>query len=157
MTNSMQATLCKAIIYIKQPTKEWGDPYLTSVQMYYWDCMRVREEDYNECWTCMRLKRGAKFCCVWDFLRVVWGSVREVWELLWKNYENCWENYESCWEKSMRVTVREKYESCSENHVRERRWSKFVLESRQRTPTPDRLDNPASQTWPGQTDGKWPG
>ena len=26
MTNSMQATLSKAIIYIKQPTKEWGDP-----------------------------------------------------------------------------------------------------------------------------------
>ena len=112
MTNSMQATLCKAIIYIKQPTKEWGDPYLTSVQMYYWDCMRVREEDYNECWTCMRLKRGAKFCCVWDFLRVVWGSVREVWELLWKNYENCWENYESCWEKSMR--------ECSERSMWER-------------------------------------
>ena len=63
---------------------------------YCWNCMRVREEDYNECWACMRLNRGAKFCCVWDFLKVVWGSVREVWELLWKNYESCWEKkYES--------------------------------------------------------------
>ena len=29
MTNSMQATLSKAAIYTKQPTREWGDPYLT--------------------------------------------------------------------------------------------------------------------------------
>ena len=29
MTNSMQATLSKAVIYTKQPTKVWGDPYLT--------------------------------------------------------------------------------------------------------------------------------
>ena len=60
------------------------------VQMYCWDCMRVREGDYNECWACMRLKRGAMFCCVWEFMRffersmrvvergyVIWGLVRE--------------------------------------------------------------------------------
>ena len=35
MTNSMQATLSKAVIYTKQPTKEWGDPYLT------WGCANV--------------------------------------------------------------------------------------------------------------------
>ena len=35
MTNSMLATLSKAIIYTKQPTKEWGDPYLT------WGCANV--------------------------------------------------------------------------------------------------------------------
>ena len=35
MTNSMQATLSKAIIYTKQPTREWGDPYLT------WGCANV--------------------------------------------------------------------------------------------------------------------
>ena len=62
------------------------------VQMYCWDCMRVRggvrEEDYNECWACMRVKRGAMFCC-WmcmrverGSVRVVRGSVRVVWELL---------------------------------------------------------------------------
>ena len=155
MTNSMQATLCKVIIYIKQPTKEWGDPYLTSVQMYYWDCMRVREEDYNECWTCMRLKRGAKFCCVWDFLRVVWGSVREVWELLWKNYENCWENYESCWEKSMR--------ECSERSMWEREdgftlWVVQITCEREKMfailTDPRRTD---LTTQPAHWWGKWPG
>ena len=87
------------------------------VQMYCWDCMRVRggvrEGDYNECWAYMRLKRGAMFCCVWDFLRVVWGFVREVWELLWKNYE-------SCWEKSMRVTMREVWELFREPCEREK-------------------------------------
>ena len=35
MTNSMQAMLSKAIIYTKQPTREWGDPYLT------WGCANV--------------------------------------------------------------------------------------------------------------------
>ena len=96
------------------------------VQMYCWDCMRVRggvrEGDYNECWACMRLKRGAMFCCVWDFLRVVWGSVREVWELLW-------ENYESCWEKSMRVTVREVWELFREACEREKMvWNLWVVQ-----------------------------
>ena len=95
------------------------------VQMYCWDCMRVREGDYNECWACMRLKRGAMFCCVWDFLRVVWGSVREVWELLW-----------------------EKYESCSENHVRERRWFEICLESWQRPRQTDWTTQPADMTRP---------
>ena len=83
------------------------------VQMYCWDCMRVRggvgEGDYNEFWACMRVKRGAMFYCVWEFMRVVWGSMRVVWELLreilW--YESCWERLcESCWE---------------------RRWSKYSL------------------------------
>ena len=106
------------------------------VQMYYWDCMRmrggVREGDYNECWACMRLKRGAMFCCVWDFLREVWGSVREVWESL----------REVMW-----------YESCSEKVMWERRWSNFVLESRQSQtwPRPDRLDN----TQPDMTRPDW--
>ena len=35
MTNSMQATLSKAVIYTEQPTREWGDPYLT------WGCANV--------------------------------------------------------------------------------------------------------------------
>ena len=86
------------------------------VQMYCWDCMRVRggvrEGDYNEFWACMRVKRGAMFCCVWEFMRVVWGFVRVVWgsmrvvwellrEVLW--YESCWERLcESC----MRVVER---------------------------------------------------
>ena len=35
MINSMQATLSKAVIYTKQPTREWGDPYLT------WGCANV--------------------------------------------------------------------------------------------------------------------
>ena len=76
------------------------------VQMYCWDCMRVRwgvrEGDYNECWACMRLKRGVMFCYVWDFMRVVWGFMREVWELLrevmW--YESCLGRLcESYWER----------------------------------------------------------
>ena len=96
------------------------------VQLYCWDCMRVREGDYNECWACMRLKRGAMFCCVWDFLRVVWGSVREVWELLW-------ENYESCWEKSMRVTVREVWELFREPCEREKMvWNLFRISTEPR-------------------------
>ena len=54
--------------------------------MYYWDCMRVRggvrEGDYNECWACMRVKRGAMFYC-WMWMRVERGdcSMRVVWEL----------------------------------------------------------------------------
>ena len=35
MTNAMQATLSKATIYTKQPSREWGDPYLT------WGCANV--------------------------------------------------------------------------------------------------------------------
>ena len=35
MTNSMQATLSKAVIYTKQPIREWRDPYLT------WGCANV--------------------------------------------------------------------------------------------------------------------
>ena len=56
------------------------------VQMYYWDCMRVRggvrEGDYNECWACMRVKRGAMFYCRMC-MRVERGdcSMRVVWEL----------------------------------------------------------------------------
>ena len=128
--------------------------------MYCWDCMRVREGDYNECWACMRLKRGAMFCCVWDFLRVVWGSVREVWELLWKNYESCWEK---SWEKSMRVTVREvwecsersmweredglKFVSCSDNMwEREKVWNLFRISTEPRQT--DLTTQPADMTRP---------
>ena len=78
------------------------------VQMYYWDCMRVRGGDYNECWACMRVKRGAMFCCrmcirVYEScMRVERGSVRVVWEVLWELYES-WERFcESC----MRVVER---------------------------------------------------
>ena len=35
MTNSIQATLSKAVIYTKQWTREWGDPYLT------WGCANI--------------------------------------------------------------------------------------------------------------------
>ena len=113
------------------------------VQMYCWDCMRVRggvrEGDYNEYWAWMRLKRGAMFCCVWEFMRVVWGSVREVWELL---REVMW--YESCSERLC--------ESCM--RVIERGDGQIIIgisrDSGQRRP--DKLD----KTWLGQTDGKWP-
>ena len=92
------------------------------VQMYYWDCMRVREGDCNECWACMRLKRGAMFCYVWELL---------------------WENYESCWEKSMRVTVREVWELFREPCEREKMvWNLFRISTEA---TPDKLDNPASR------------
>ena len=103
------------------------------VQMYCWDCMRVREGDYNECWACMRLKRGTMFCYVWEFMRFCERSMRVVERgyVIWELFR------ESC----MRVI--------------ERGDGQIIIgisrDSGQRRP--DKLD----KTWLGQTDGKWPG
>ena len=73
------------------------------VQMYCWDCMRVREGDYSEFWACIRVKRGATFCC-WMYMRVVeciWDMrvAKCIWEfmtVIWQLREFC----KSCWERN---------------------------------------------------------
>ena len=81
MTNSMQATLSKAAIYTKQPTREWGDPYLI------WGCANVLLRLYES-------ERGSErsnvlllnmYESLWELYEVLWELLREV---LW--YESCW-------------------------------------------------------------------
>ena len=89
MTNSMQATLSKAAIYTKQPTREWEDPYLT------WGCANVLLRLYES-------GRGSERSNV---------LLLNMYESLWKLYEVMWELlkevlwYKSCWERlcDMRV------------------------------------------------------
>ena len=74
MTNSMQATLSKAAIYTKQPSRVWGDPYLT------WGCANVLAK------------------IVWDWEEQCFAA-EYVWEFM-SFCENCWERFcESCWER----------------------------------------------------------
>ena len=81
MTNSMQATLSKAAIYTKQPTREWGEPYLI------WGCANVLLRLYES-------ERGSErsnvlllnmYESLWELYEVLWELLREV---LW--YESCW-------------------------------------------------------------------
>ena len=86
-----------------QETLTWHE----DVQMYCWDCMRVRRGDYNECWACVIVKRGAMFCR-WMCMRVVWELIDVLWELrevLWELLrEVLWERLcESCWERRSNI------------------------------------------------------
>ena len=93
MTNSMQATLSKAAIYTKQPTREWGDPYLT------WGCanvlLRLYESErsnilllnmYESLWVSVRVvERGSM-----RVVEVLWFKLLKVWELLRFCDSSCW-------------------------------------------------------------------
>ena len=80
MTNSMQATLSKAAIYTKQPSREWGDPYLT------WGCANVLLRLYESLWVSVRIverdsvrvgERGSV-----RVIKVLGFKLLKVWELL---------------------------------------------------------------------------
>ena len=88
MTNSMQAALSKAAIYTKQPTREWGDPYLT------WGCanvlLRLYESErsnilllnmYKSLWVSVRVVERGSLIQVAEGVRVVWCSQNILWYL----------------------------------------------------------------------------
>ena len=92
MTNSMQATLSKAAIYTKQPTREWGDPYLT------WGCanvlLRLYESErsnvlllnmYESLWVSVRVVERGSVIEVAEgvgvrVVKVLWLKLLKVWE-----------------------------------------------------------------------------
>ena len=92
MTNSMQAALSKAAIYTKQPTREWGDPYLS------WGCanvlLRLYESErsnvlllnmYESLWVSVRVVESGSLIQVAEGVRVVWCSQN----ILWYIWELC--------------------------------------------------------------------
>ena len=90
----MQATLSKATIYTKQPTREWLNPYLT------WGCANVLLRLYES-------ERGSE------------RSNAMLLNMYIKNNESCMRFCESCWERLCDMRVAEEllrevlwYESC---------------------------------------------
>ena len=91
MTNSMQATLSKAVIYTKQPTREWGDLYLT------WGCANVLLREIVWEWEGEWERETTMNVGLVLELREEQCSAAFMYESLWELYEVLWELYESCW------------------------------------------------------------
>ena len=151
MTNSMQATLSKAAIYTKQPTREWEDPYLT------WGCANVllrlyASERRSERSNVLLLNM---YESLWELYKVLWELLREV---MW---------YKSCWRVAKKGSVI--WELCevwqffiaSQNILWIQTWElcevwEFFIASQNilwiQTQTRKNMDMIKwQQTWPGQT------
>ena len=113
------------------------------VQMYCWDCIRVRGAMFC-CWICMR---------VYEFL---WELLREVlWELLRFCDSSCW-RCESCWGSVIQVVEGVRDVWCSQNilwYIWElcEVWESFLLLVQYSLNTSQNRQNmhmTRQQTWP---------
>ena len=99
------------------------------VQMYCWDCMRVRGGvrggDYNECWACMRVKREAMFCC-WMCMRVERGAMFWWVVLVYESWE--WE--EQCLQCSNELSLCMRVESERDLDLDKTRWDPDMTSQR---------------------------
>ena len=89
------------------------------VQMYCWDCMRVRGGVRGAmfcCWICMRVYESMRFCesCWERFCESCWGSVIQVAEgvrVVWCSQNILWYIWELCevWEFFIASQIFSKY------------------------------------------------
>ena len=117
MTNSMQATLFKVVIYTKQLIREWGDPYLTwwcaNVLLILYESERSNVlllNTYESLWVSMRVVERGYVIEVAEGVRVVevlWLKLLKVWvwELLRFYDWSCW-RYESCVQSKYSLQLR---------------------------------------------------
>ena len=117
MTNSMQPTLFKAVIYTKQLIREWGGPYLTwwcaNVLLILYESERSNVlllNTYESLWVSVRVVERCSVIGVAEGVRVVevmWLKLLKVWvwELL-RFYDWSYWRCESCVQSKYSLQLR---------------------------------------------------